>query len=117
MTREIHGCEVYGVDVDEQARCAHWHSPLDVIAIKFKCCGRWFPCFNCHTAIADHDSEVWPASEFSEQAILCGVCGHQLTIAEYLQSGSTCTDCKSRFNPGCAKHYHLYFKLPDRDQP
>lgn len=110
MRREIHGCEVRGVEVDGETRCAHWHSPLDVIAIKFKCCGKWFPCFDCHAEIADHEPEVWPASEFGERAVLCGSCGHRLSIDEYLSSNSTCTRCAAAFNPGCAKHYHLYFE-------
>ena len=40
MIRLIHGEEVHGVDVDPETRCAHWRSPLDIIAIQFKCCGR-----------------------------------------------------------------------------
>lgn len=108
--RVVHGCEVFGIDVDGETRCAHWHSPLDIIAIKFKCCGRWFPCFDCHAEIADHSPSVWPREEFGESAVLCGSCGHQLTINEYLKSNNTCPECNSAFNPGCAKHYHLYFE-------
>ena len=107
MTRLIHGVEVHGVEVDAETRCRHWHSVLDIIAIKFKCCGKWYPCFDCHSEIAGHEAEIWPASEFSEQAILCGECGHQLAIGEYLDS--TCTRCSAAFNPNCSNHYHLYF--------
>jgi uncharacterized CHY-type Zn-finger protein len=110
VTRLIHGVEVQGVNVDAETRCGHWHSALDVIAIKFKCCGEWYPCFACHAETAGHAAEFWPQSEFSQKAILCGACGHQLTIDEYLASDSTCTRCKVPFNPGCAKHYHLYFE-------
>jgi len=108
--RIVHGCEVYGVDVDSETRCEHWHSPLDIIAIKFKCCDRWYPCFDCHAAVADHAPEVWPSSGFGEKAILCGVCGHQLAIDEYLSCRNTCPKCSAPFNPGCANHYHLYFE-------
>jgi len=101
--------EVYGVEVGPQTRCVHYYSQLDIVAIKFKCCGRWYPCYECHAAIADHDARVWPVGEFDERAILCGACGNQLTIGEYLEGDSACPSCRSRFNPGCKKHYHLYF--------
>jgi len=109
--RQVHGTEVQGVDVDPQTRCAHYHSEIDIIAIKFKCCGSWFPCYECHAAVApDHLPQVWPRNEFDQPAVLCGNCGYRLAIDEYLNSGSTCTNCNARFNPGCANHYHLYFE-------
>ena len=104
------GEEILGVGIDEQTRCAHYNSELDIIAIKFKCCGRWYPCFECHTAIAEHEPAVWPVNQFDEKAILCGACGNQLTINEYLNCGSICPSCERSFNPGCANHYHLYFE-------
>lgn len=111
MQRTIHSVEVQGIDIDAETRCAHWHSELDIIAIKFKCCGRWYPCFECHAELADHEPEVWPKDEFHTEAILCGSCGYQLTIAEYFNCDSTCPKCRRKFNPGCAKHYHLYFDV------
>ena len=109
--RLIHGVSVVGSDVDAQTRCAHWRSELDIIAIKFKCCGEWFPCFECHAECAGHEPEVYARDEFDMPAVLCGNCGHQLTVREYLQSGTRCPLCKSKFNPGCANHYHLYFEI------
>jgi uncharacterized CHY-type Zn-finger protein len=108
--RVVHGIEVFGVDVDAETRCAHWNSELDIIAIKFKCCGRWYPCFECHRTVADHPAEVWPVSEREAKAILCGACGQKLSTEEYLACNSMCPACGSGFNPGCAKHYHLYFE-------
>ena len=108
---KIHGVEVLGLDVDPETRCHHWASPLDVIALKFKCCATWYPCHDCHTACADHEPAVWPLAERDERAVLCGVCGHQLTITEYLGSGSRCPACQAAFNPGCALHYDLYFEV------
>ncbi len=109
----IHGESVNGVNVDPNTRCGHYHSELDIIAIKFKCCGEWFPCFECHMAFADHESKVWPRDDFHMRAIMCGECGNQLSIRKYLNSDSTCPRCKSKFNPGCSKHYHLYFEPED----
>lgn len=107
----IYGEEINGVDVDLQTRCAHYHTDVDIIAIKFKCCGKWFPCSECHAEIAGHDAQVWPASERDTPAVLCGKCGRQLSINEYFASKSTCPACDSKFNPGCENHYHLYFEL------
>lgn len=107
----IQGVEVEGTGVDAQTRCAHYHSKIDIIAIKFKCCGKWFPCFECHAENTDHRPEVWTAAEFNTPAILCGACGHQLTITEYFECASTCPKCLSKFNPGCANHYNLYFEV------
>ena len=109
MKRMIYGEEVRGVDIDNETRCSHWKTDLDIIGIKFKCCAEWFPCFECHAAEANHPASVWPEDERHTKAILCGACGHQLTIAEYFDCNSRCPKCESRFNPGCANHYHLYF--------
>jgi uncharacterized CHY-type Zn-finger protein len=105
-----HGVAVYGKPVDQQTRCEHWHSDLDIIAIKFKCCEKYFPCFSCHEETVDHPPQVWPVDEFDTKAVLCGACGVELSINEYLQSNNTCPNCSAAFNPGCRKHYHLYFE-------
>ena len=110
MEKVIYGETVCGVDVDAQTRCAHWHGESDIIAIKFRCCEKWFPCYECHAELERHPPEVWAKSEFDSPAILCGGCGHQLKVREYLECDSICPRCERRFNPGCAKHYHLYFE-------
>jgi uncharacterized CHY-type Zn-finger protein len=101
---------VRGIDLDSETRCAHWHSALDVIAIRMKCCGVYFACKDCHAALADHAIRVWPRSEWNQKAILCGACGSELTIAEYMACGNTCPRCSAGFNPGCRNHYHFYFE-------
>lgn len=106
----IQGTSVFGKPVDRQTRCVHWHSELDIIAIKFKCCDQYYPCYSCHEETTDHEPEVWPVSEFDQKAILCGACGSELAIREYLGCNNTCPKCASQFNPGCSKHYHLYFE-------
>ena len=106
----IHKVEVNGTDVDNQTRCSHYDSDIDIIAIKFKCCQRWFPCYKCHTEHTEHSPEVWSVSESNTPAVLCGNCGHQLTITEYFQCESVCPKCRSGFNPRCALHYNLYFE-------
>lgn len=111
----IKGINIYGKPIDQQTRCQHWHSDLDVIAIKFKCCEKYYPCFSCHEETADHEPEVWPKSKFDTKAILCGVCGTELSITDYQSSSNTCPNCKAAFNPGCSKHYHLYFETSNQN--
>ncbi|MBM7587063.1 putative CHY-type Zn-finger protein [Bacillus pakistanensis] len=105
----VHGVVVKGVEVDSQTRCKHYHTERDIIAIKFKCCDTYYPCHLCHEECADHKALTWPKEEWNEKAILCGNCGEELTINEYMNSKSTCPNCSASFNPGCQLHYHLYF--------
>lgn len=102
---------VLGVDLDEQTRCAHWHSPLDVIAIRMKCCGVYYACKDCHDELAGHTIHTWPRTEWEAAAILCGVCGSEFSILQYMNSDDTCPECGSDFNPGCRNHYHFYFEV------
>lgn len=103
--------QVKGKTVDDETRCEHYHSPLDVIAIKFKCCNEYYPCYECHKESVDHEAKVWPKEEWNTRAILCGVCRTELTIQEYFDSGNHCPECNAAFNPKCLGHYHLYFDV------
>jgi uncharacterized CHY-type Zn-finger protein len=109
-SRVVHGHIVRGLDVDAKTRCRHYHGVRDIIALKFRCCGCWYPCFQCHTAAADHPATVWPLAERGTRAVLCGACGYLLGIDEYLGCDSRCPACGAGFNPGCARHHHLYFE-------
>jgi uncharacterized CHY-type Zn-finger protein len=100
---------VRGPVVDEQTRCIHYRTALDIVAIRFACCREYYPCHLCHSETADHPAEQWPTSAHDERAVLCGVCRAELTIAEYLCT-DTCPSCRSAFNPGCALHHELYFQ-------
>ena len=101
---------VRGTGVNAHTQCAHWHSARDIIAIKFKCCGEFYACFECHAEQAGHPAQVWRQTEFAAQAIYCGNCHRTLSIGAYLASGNACPVCQAAFNPGCAKHYPLYFE-------
>jgi len=104
---------VNGVDLDPETRCAHYHSELDIIAIKMKCCGVYYACKDCHNTLADHPIEAWPSDDWDQRAILCGACGTELTIRQYLGCINTCPACGATFNPGCRNHYHFYFEKVD----
>lgn len=105
------GPNVKGKLVDENTRCIHYHSAFDVIAIKFKCCGEYYPCYYCHKEEAGHNPIIWGKDEFDTRAILCGVCKSELSIREYLSCDNHCPICKTPFNPNCNKHHHLYFEV------
>lgn len=109
----VHGTPVYGVQVNEQTGCAHYHSSLDIIAIRFKCCNRFYACWHCHQAVTDHQPTRWQPQEFDQPAILCGACGTQLSIRQYMGCGYVCPSCGAGFNPGCRLHNDLYFKMPE----
>jgi len=96
--------------LDAQTRCIHYSKPADVIAIKMKCCGAYYACEECHDAVAHHAIEVWPRGEWDRVAILCGVCGTELTVRQYLVCSNQCPGCDAMFNPGCRNHYHFYFE-------
>ncbi|UOQ91169.1 CHY zinc finger protein [Agromyces endophyticus] len=103
--------QVHGSVVDAETRCVHYRTELDVIAIKFSCCGDFYPCHFCHRDAVDHPAVQWPAEESHERAVLCGVCSALLTIAEYADA-YTCPSCAAPFNPGCKLHWEYYFCAP-----
>ena len=105
--------DVHGIDLDPQTRCAHYNKPVDVIAIKMKCCGLYYACKDCHDALAGHALEVWPREEWDQLAVLCGCCGTELSVQTYLEWGNKCPACGAQFNPGCRNHSHFYFEAEE----
>ncbi|MDN5825451.1 MAG: CHY zinc finger protein, partial [Micrococcaceae bacterium] len=74
---------VLGHVIDAQTRCTHYSTVLDVIAIRFYCCGEYYPCRLCHDQVpAQHKARRWPVAEHDARAVMCGVCDHQLGIIE-----------------------------------
>jgi uncharacterized CHY-type Zn-finger protein len=106
---------VKGIDLDGSTRCRHYRSALDVIAIKMKCCGTYYACIDCHSELARHAASVWPRQEWNQKAVLCGVCGAEMSVTEYLDSTNICPECRAAFNPGCRNHYYLYFETKDSE--
>ncbi|WP_408606663.1 CHY zinc finger protein [Domibacillus epiphyticus] len=106
----IKGQNVRGSVLDDETRCAHYHKEIDRIAIKFYCCQTYYPCHSCHEEDGCGSAKVWPKERFDEKAVLCGGCGHELTVQEYLDCQSKCPNCSTSFNPGCSLHKHFYFE-------
>jgi len=105
---QIHGHMVKGA-IDRETRCTHYHTEKDRIAIRFYCCGAYFPCYECHKEYGCGKENVWPREKFHEKAILCGHCGTELTIEAYLNANHHCPKCDAHFNPNCQLHQSLYF--------
>ncbi|GAA1157678.1 CHY zinc finger protein [Microbacterium oxydans] len=101
---------VLGPVVDDMTRCVHYRGPTDIIAIRFACCGEYYPCHRCHEETVKHAAQQWAAHERDRRAILCGACGHELTIAEYF-AATACPRCSALFNERCALHREHYFQL------
>ena len=102
--------KIKGKPIDDETRCVHYHSSLDIIAIKIKCCNDYYPCITCHNETTDHPVQRWQKNEFNTKAILCGSCKNEMSIHQYLNSHHQCQFCNAAFNPGCSNHYHLYFE-------
>ena len=88
---------VFGKLVDDQTRCTHYHSPVDIVAIRFKCCGKFYPCYRCHDECESHPIVRWEKDEFDTQAVLCGVCKRTLSVRDYM-GAECCPHCGSAFN-------------------
>lgn len=108
MTVLIGGHLVRGPAIDDQSRCVHYRTALDVVALRFRCCGDWYPCVHCHDATVAHTREVWEPEAGDEHAALCGACGTTMSISRY-RASTACTTCGAGFNPGCSRHHALYF--------
>lgn len=110
MNTADHNISIKGFPTDAQTRCIHYHSPLDIIAIKMKCCNTYYPCIHCHEEAAGHAAERWPKDAFDTAAVLCGSCKNEMSIAQYLNCNYHCPFCEAAFNPKCSNHNHLYFE-------
>jgi uncharacterized CHY-type Zn-finger protein len=100
---------VYGVDIDTETRCRHYHSRLDIVAIRMRCCGAYFSCRACHDELTSHPAQTWSEVDWHVPAILCGHCGTELSIRAYIDGLDQCPACQAGFNPGCRAHRQLYF--------
>lgn len=101
---EVHGCLL-----DQESRCVHYHSKLDIISLQCYNCKKYYACYSCHDSIENHSFDPYPLSLIYDKPILCGVCYQGLTYQEY-QETLSCPSCFSPFNPGCQKHKERYFK-------
>jgi uncharacterized CHY-type Zn-finger protein len=102
--------KINGTLVDNQTRCMHYNSALDIIAIKHACCKKYYACIQCHNESEAHEADIWKLKEQHTKAIFCGACKTEMSIENYLNCNNECPYCKSLFNPKCSNHYPLYFE-------
>ncbi|MFD0845206.1 CHY zinc finger protein [Streptococcus saliviloxodontae] len=100
---------IYGLDLDRESRCRHYHSQLDIVALKCFLCQRYYACYKCHNACQNHSFAPYPLSRREDLVVICGVCHKEMTIADYKEV-SACVACQSPFNPRCHLHEAIYFK-------
>jgi uncharacterized CHY-type Zn-finger protein len=103
---------VLGPVVDDMTRCVHYRTEVDIVAIRFVCCGEYYPCHRCHEEAAGHEARQWPLGQRDSKAVLCGACMSELTIDAYLNA-TACPNCAAQFNERCRLHTHLYFETVD----
>ncbi|SFF86675.1 Uncharacterized protein, contains Zn-finger domain of CHY type [Halobacillus alkaliphilus] len=105
----MNSIKVKGTGVDEHTRCAHYHSNVDIVAVKFYCCQEYYGCYYCHKEKANHSERKWPKEQWEEKAILCGNCWTEFSIQTYMKV-TQCPACAHPFNEKCSYHYPLYFE-------
>jgi uncharacterized CHY-type Zn-finger protein len=94
---------VHGLNVDRETRCAHYHSARDVVAIRMKCCDRYYACKDCHDALAGHTVQRWPRAEWDEPAVLCGACGRRCVSAIIWEARMPVPRARRRSIPAAAR--------------
>ncbi|SCV02318.1 LANO_0F16710g1_1 [Lachancea nothofagi CBS 11611] len=106
-----------GLLIDNQTRCVHWNSELDIVCFKFKCCQKFYSCHSCHDSLETHTTKRYSLTkDQKEPVVLCGACRNIMTFDQYqskLACGShlQCPSCRAPFNPNCKLHYSIYFDI------
>lgn len=96
---------IHGILVDDESRCQHYHTKLDIIANRCSVCRKLYACYQCHDQLEDHP--FGPVNPSDPDSVMCGVCGRTFSYNEYHQCCS-CPDCGSAFNPRCSLHKDIY---------
>ncbi len=43
--------EYFGIGLDSSSRCYHYHTKLDIVALKCAVCQKYYACYKCHDAL------------------------------------------------------------------
>ena len=98
---------IFGIEIDKEGRCIHYHGANDVIANKCAKCQKFYACYKCHDESENHTFE--PVDPGQEGTVMCGSCGRLYSYKEY-SCLIKCTGCSHEFNPGCSLHKNIYSK-------
>ncbi|HGL8834083.1 TPA: CHY zinc finger protein [Streptococcus agalactiae] len=83
--------EYFGIGLDSSSRCYHYHTKLDIVALKCAVCQKYYACYKCHDALEEHCFAATKSDEMFP--VLCGSCPY----------------CRMLFNPNCQRHDSIYF--------
>ncbi|WP_086329548.1 CHY zinc finger protein [Candidatus Enterococcus mansonii] len=104
--------KIVGSMVDNEGRCIHYDSQVDVVANKCSFCKKYYACFRCHDEHENHSFLSWPISKNpDEKIVVCGSCHYEMTYSEY--STNRCLNCGHLFNKNCSIHQRIYFEIND----
>ncbi|MBR1912450.1 MAG: hypothetical protein IJ828_08865, partial [Treponema sp.] len=87
---------IHGLITDDQGRCIHYNSVLDIVANRCSVCKKLYSCYKCHNELEDHPFGA--VSETEPDSVMCGVCGSLYSYKAY-SSLTSCRTCGSSFNP------------------
>ena len=96
---------ILGNLTDDEGRCLHYHTKLDIIANKCSICCKFYACYKCHDEFENHPFGRHAVTD--EETVMCGKCGYKFSYAEY-EKTDRCPACLSEFNPGCRDHKGCY---------
>lgn len=97
---------ILGIQLDVAGRCQHYHSELDIVALKCDLCQHYYACYQCHDILENHPFQAISIKD--SKPILCGNCKTFLSFSKYKLGH--CPHCVHPFNPNCQKHHIIYFK-------
>jgi uncharacterized CHY-type Zn-finger protein len=97
--------DVYGPTVDEHTRCVHYATELDIIAIRFACCDRYYPLPLCAIPrLTDHPARTVATRASGTSPPSCArMCWTELTIDPLCQAG--CEPLRIREEPEHHGHH------------
>lgn len=97
--------DCFGIDLDQEYRCLHYHTTLDIVGLKCAFYQTYYACYHCHDQLTEHAFvPTGPAEMFP---VICGHCRKLLSRAGY--ACGHCPYCQSPFNPACHRHKDIYF--------
>ncbi len=73
--------DCFGIDLDQEYRCLHYHTPLDIVGLKCAFCQTYYACYHCHDQLTDH--AFVPTGHQETSPVICGHCRKLLSLAEY----------------------------------
>ncbi|MDN2452207.1 CHY zinc finger protein [Lactobacillus sp. UCMA15818] len=97
--------EIYGIEIDTDGRCYHYHQQNDIVGLKCQRCNEYFACYKCHDNLRDHS---FVSCDKNDYPAICGKCRKKMTFDDY--KNGYCPSCHAGFNPNCHLHWDIYFK-------